>query len=203
MGRQKTHKLDANPIDTQLRLLRGLMLVIPIYMFTLSPTSGAFGPSIPKSNALLGLTFAATVPGIIFSIMGILGRSNVATGISGAVITVIIVANNTVELYYTVFDFIVVLFYLEISTSLTTFSDIASSVTPGADENVSQNYRIVVKAYMRRLIAILLATLFGSLSALLITSFFALQVSSSGLAVLALASLMLVFTTLAVSYARR
>jgi hypothetical protein len=203
MGRETANKRYLNPINAQLLPLRMLMLLIPIYMFTLSPTCGAFGPSVPKSDALLGLTFAATIPGIIFSIVGVLGRSNVATGISGAVITVIIVANTTVGLYYTVFDFIMVLFYLEISTTLTTFSEIADSITMGVDENVSHNYRLVVKEYIRRLIAILLVTLLGSLGALLLTEFFAIQVGASGLALLALASLMLVFATLAASYARR
>ena len=163
MGKQTTYKRYRNPMNVQLLSLRMLMLVIPIYMFTLSPTCGAFGPSIPESGALLGLTFAATIPGIIFSIVGVLGRSNVATGISGAVMTTIVVANTNVELYYTLFDFIVVLFYLEISTTLTTFSEVADSVKTGASENVSNNYRLVVKQYMKRLIAILLVTLLGSL----------------------------------------
>ena len=203
MDDQTTNKPESNPIGTQLSLLRMLMLLIPVYMFTLSPTCGAFGPSVPRSEPLLGLVFAATVPGILFSILGVLGRSNVATGISGTVMTLIIVANTTVGLYYTLFDFIIVLFYIEISTTLTTLSEIASSLRVGNDENVSLNYRLVVKQYMKRLVSILLATLLGSLGALLLIGFLAVQVSASGLALLAVASLMLAFITLAASYARR
>lgn len=72
-----------------------------------------------------------------------------------------------------------------------------------ADANVSYNYRLAIRQYMRRLVAVTLVTLLGSLGALMFVTLFALQVGVSGLAVLAIASLMLVFVTLATSYSRR
>jgi hypothetical protein len=178
------------------------MLIIPLYIFTLSPTCGAFGPSIPKSNLLSGLTFAAVIPGIAFSLVGVLGRSNAATGISGAVMTFIIIANTSVEPYFTVIDFIMVLFFLEITTTLTTFSEIADSTITGVDETVSYNYRLVAREYMRRLVAITLVTLLGSVGALFIITLLAIQIGTSGLAVLTTFSLLLVMIVIVADFSR-
>lgn len=145
----------------------------------------------------------AIIPGMLFSLLGVLGNSSPAIGISGAALIIIIVSNTAVELYLTVFDFTLLLFYLEISTTLNSFSEIANTIKPGTEESVSYNYRLVINAYVRKLLAVILVTLTISLTAVFFALNFVTQIGGSGITILSTLTLILVFAIIAAKYGRR
>jgi hypothetical protein len=146
------------------------------------------------------MAIAATIPVIIFSFLGAVGNSNAAIGISGAVIAIVIMSDTAVPLYLTIFDFALLIFFLEISTTLTSFSDIVKSIEPGKDENISYNYRLALSTYVRRLLATLLITLLVSLGALFIAVTVVVEMGTSAIASFSILTLLLVFVVFARRY---
>jgi hypothetical protein len=140
---------------------------------------------------------------MLFSLLGVLGNSSPAIGISGATLIIIIVSNTVVEFYLTVFDFTLLLFYLEISTTLNSFSEIANTIKPGIEESVSYNYRLVINAYVRRLLAVILLTLSVSLAGVFIAISFVTQIGGSGITILSVLTLILVFAIIEARYGKR
>jgi hypothetical protein len=200
MDKQKTNRNGMNPQMAQLKFVRLALLFIPLYLFTLSPTCGVFGAYLHRIDFVLRMAFALAIPGLIFSFLGVVGNSNAAIGISGAALTIIAVVNTAVPLYLTIFDFTLLLFFLEISTTLTSFSEIVKSIEPGEDENISYNYRVVLSTYVRRLLVALLITLLASLGALFIAVTVVVEVGTSAIASLSILTLLLVFVVFARRY---
>ncbi len=203
MDKQKTNRNDMNPLIGQLKSVRLALLFIPLYLFTLSPTCGVFGAYLHRIDFVLKMALAAAIPGLIFSFWGVVGNSNTAIGISGAAMTIITVVNTAAPLYLTLFDFTLLIFFLEISTTLTSFSEIVKSIEPGKDENISYNYRIVLSTYVRRLLAALLITLLASLGALFIAVTVVVEIGTLAIASLSILTLLLVFVVFARRYGQR
>jgi hypothetical protein len=200
MDNEATNRNNVNPLMVQLRVIRLAVLIIPLYLFTISPTCGVFGQYLRNIDFVLRLALVAAIPGILFSILGVVGDSNAAIGISGAVITIIIASNTAAPLFLTILDFTLLLFFLESSTTLMSFSEIARSIEPGKDENVSYNYRVVLSTYVRRLLVALLVTLLASLGALFIAVIVVADVGASAIALLSVLTLLLVFVVFARRY---
>jgi hypothetical protein len=203
MDKQKTSDDRVNPLRTQLMMMRFALLFIPLYLFILSPTCGIFGPYLWEITSLLRIAFFAVIPGILFSFLGVLGNSNPALGISAAVLTVIMMSNTVVTPFLTIFDFTLLLFFVEFSTTLNSVSGLVKTVRVGADENVSYNYKAAINAYVRRLLAVILITLSVSWAAAFFALNFVTQIGGSGIIILSIITLILVFGAIAARYTKR
>jgi len=200
MVNKKTDTNGLNVLRVQLLVLRLAILAIPIYLITASPTCGIFGPYLRENDFLLRVSLPASMPGLLFAIFGVLSESNHAVGISGVVLAIIMVLNQVAEPYFTIFDFVLLVFFIEVATSLTSFSEIAKSIIVGKDENVTYNYRVVLKEYAKRQVAIIGVTMVVSLGALLLVANVVPPFGMTGIALLASIAMLLVFTVFASRY---
>jgi hypothetical protein len=193
-----THEL--NFLKIQLMLMRLAMFSIPIYLLVLSPTSGIYGLSLEGNSYLSSVSLFVLFPVLVFSGMGIFRESDRALGISGAILTVLIIVNTSVRLYLTIFDFSLLLLFLEVTTTLKSFENIASSVKMGENETVSYNYRLALREYIRRTVAIVVITLMLSITATFLALSLAAPIGFPGIALLTTATLLVVFAVLVMRY---
>jgi hypothetical protein len=189
-----------DPLATQLLVIRLIVLVIPIYLFSFSSTCGILGPSISQDYSILRAAMVAMVPGIGFAVIGVLWRSNYALCLSGGAATVIIVINRAADIYLTILDFVLLLLFLEVSTTLASFSEMARSIALGNDENISFAYRRVLKEYLKRIIITASVTVLVSLVSLFFVVTYAASVSTLGIGLLAVIALFLIFIAIAIRY---
>jgi hypothetical protein len=143
------------------------------------------------------------LPALFFAAHGVLRESNQSFGVSSAIIALPIIANTQADPYSTVIDFVMLLLFLEISTALTSFSNVANSIKSGEEENVSYNYRLVLGHYVSRELTIVAATLLVSLGAVFLILNFTIPIGLAGAALLATIALLLAFATLASKYRER
>lgn len=203
MDEQKRNDNKLNPLRNQLTVMRLALLFIPLYLYLLSPTCGIFGEYLWKISSIQRIASFAVIPGILFSFVGVLANSNAATGISGAFLAGIMMLNTVALPFLTIFDFILLLFFLEFSTMLNSFSNIVDTIKTGTDENVSYNYRVMLNAYVRRLFAVILITVMISWVAAFFALSFETQIGGSGITVLSVLALILVFGVIAARYRKR
>ena len=203
MDEQETNGIGVNPLRTQLMVMRLSLLFIPLYLFLLSPTCGIFGPDLWKISSVLRIAFIGVIPGILFSFLGVLANSNAATAISGAWMTFIIMLNTVAGAFLTIFDFTLLLFFLEFSSTLNSFSGIVKTIKVGNDENVSYNYRVLVNAYVRRVFAVILATFAISVAAVFMALGLETQIGGSGITVVSVLALILAFGVIWTRYRKR
>jgi hypothetical protein len=200
----KRNKDDrVNPLGTRLLAIRLTVLAIPIYLFSLSPTCGILASSIQRNDFLLSLALSAMVPGIVFALIGVILRSNIALCFSAGPPTLVIIANGAVEPYFVVVDFVLLLLFLELSATLASFSEMAKSITLGSDENVSYGYRLVLKEYVTRVMIVASVTIIVSFASLFLVVNNAAQIGTLDMALLAVAALLLVFIVIALEYNKR
>jgi hypothetical protein len=86
---------------------------------------------------------------------------------------------------------------------LNSFSNIVDTIKTGTDENVSYNYRVMLNAYVRRLFAVILITVMISWVAAFFALSFETQIGGSGITVLSVLALILVFGVIAARYRKR
>jgi hypothetical protein len=176
------------------------LLFIPLYLYLLSPTCGIFGQYLWRISSLQTIALVAVIPGILFSFFGVFDNSNAATGISGAFLMGIMMLNTMAFPFLTIFDFTLLLFFLEFSTTLNSFSGVMKTIRIGAGENVSYNYKVTINAYVIRLVTIMLVTVSVSCAAAFLALNVVTQIGSSGIIVLSILALILVFAVIVARY---
>nr|MDO8097973.1 hypothetical protein [Candidatus Njordarchaeota archaeon] len=187
-------------LKIQLTLMRLAMFSIPIYLVVLSPTSGVYGLSLQGNNSLSSLSLFVLFPVLVFSGNGIFRESDKALGISGAILAILIIINTSVGLYLTVFDFSLLLLFLEVTTTLKSFANVADSIKMGRYETVSHNYRLVLREYIRRAVAIIVITLAISIVAAFLAFNVTAPIGIPGIALFTTITLLVVFAALIMRY---
>jgi len=203
MARKSTRTHELNLLKLQLALVRLAMLSIPVYLLVLSPTSGVYGLSLQGNTYLSSISLFALFPILVFSGMGVFRESDRALGISAALLAILIILNTSVVPYLTIFDFSLLLLFLEVTTTLKSFANIADSIKMSKYETVSYNYRLALREYMRRAVAIVVITLLASLGAAFLTLNLVTPIGIPGMALLTTVTLIIVFATLATRYHER
>jgi hypothetical protein len=203
MARQNTPNGNSSTLGAQLLLMRVGMLSIPVYLLLFSPTCGIFGLYVPRNSSLFALVLAELIPAMALSLVGVLKESNLALGIFGIIMTILIIANRMVEPYYAVFDFVFLILFLEVTTTLPSFSRVARSIVPGEDENVSYNFRVALAEYMKREIAVVAITLAFCLGTVFLTASLGTSIGVPAIAFLGTITLLTVFATIALRYHKK
>jgi hypothetical protein len=200
MAGKNTDGFKLNTLIVQVLAIKIAVLSIPVYLLFLSPTCGIFALYLSQNYSLLTTSLFVLLPALFFAGRGVLRESNRSFGISSAITALPIIANTSVEPYSTVIDFVLLLLYLEVSTALTSFSNIAHSIKSGEEESVSYNYRLALGHYVGREMAIVAVTLLVSLGAVFLTMNLNIPIGIPGAALLATITLLVTFATLASRY---
>jgi hypothetical protein len=203
MARKNSDSYKLNTLRVQITLIRIATLVIPVYLLILSPTSGLFGVYVSQNYSLLTSVMYGFLPALAMATFGVLKESNRSLGVAGVIIALPIIANTQVQPYFTIIDFTLLLFFLEVSTTLTSFSNIAVSIKLGEEESVSYNYRLALGEYLIRIVAIIVATLLISFAAVFLTLNLSAPIGVPGMALLTTIALLVAFATLASRYRGR
>jgi hypothetical protein len=95
------------------------------------------------------------------------------------------------------------LLFLEVSTTLKSFANIASSIRMGNYETISYNYRLAMREYIRRTVAIVVITLTLSIAATFLALNLTTVIGVPGIALLTTITLLVVFAVLVMRYRER